>query len=78
MMCFGESVEKEICDDCKPFIIGSNFIKDDAIQSVSEEIAKQFQSFFNIFSEVNGTGKIILFRKIHRNLQKLFAFHCYF
>jgi hypothetical protein len=57
MMCFGESVEKDICKKCKPFVLGSNFIKENTIQSVSEEIADQFLSFLSIISSDENNGK---------------------
>jgi hypothetical protein len=59
MMCFGESVEKDICKNCKPFILGSDFIKENTIQSISKEIAHQFLTFFNTNSGVNNTGKAL-------------------
>ena len=58
MMCFGESVEKDICENCKQFILGSNLIKENTIQSVREEIADQFISFLNTFFDGNLQGKI--------------------
>jgi hypothetical protein len=58
MMCFGESVEKGICENCKPFILGSNLIKENTIQSVREEIANQFLSFLNTFFDGHLQGKI--------------------
>ncbi len=57
MMCFGESVEKDICGNCKPFIIGSDFIKEKTLQSVSKEIADQFHSFLKTISDVKNAGK---------------------
>ncbi len=47
MMCFGESVEKEICDQCKPFVLSANFIETKLTQPVANQIAAQFQSFWN-------------------------------
>jgi hypothetical protein len=58
MMCFGESVEEDICENCKPFILGSSFIKDKATLSVSGEIAVQFHSFLETLSDGNIPGKI--------------------
>ncbi len=61
MMCFGESVENDICDNCKPFVLGSDFIKDNTITSVSEEIADQFRSFLKTLSDGNDAGKVVIF-----------------
>jgi hypothetical protein len=61
MMCFGESVEKDVCENCKPFILGSNLIKENTIQSVREEIADQFLLFLNTFFDGNLKGKITIF-----------------
>jgi hypothetical protein len=57
MMCFGESVEKDICENCKPFILGSNLMKKNIIQSVSEEIADQFHSFLKTLFNGSNAGK---------------------
>jgi hypothetical protein len=56
-MCFGQSVENNICDQCKPFILSSNFITEETTQSVSEKIADQFQSFLSIISSDENNGK---------------------
>ena len=61
MMCFGESVEKDVCENCKPFILGSNLIKENTIQSVREEIADQFLLFLNTFFDGYLKGKITIF-----------------
>jgi hypothetical protein len=47
MMCFGESVEKDICDQCKPFVLSAIFIETKLTQPVANQIAAQFQSFWN-------------------------------
>ncbi len=64
LMCFGESVEIHVCKNCKPFILGSNFIKDETIQSVSEELSHQFYSFLKTVSNDNSTGTVGIL-KIH-------------
>jgi hypothetical protein len=46
MMCFGESVGKDICDDCKPFVLSANFIETNLTQPVANQIADQFKSFW--------------------------------
>ncbi len=46
MMCFGESVEKDICDDCKPFVLNANFIERNMTQPDAKKIADQFKSFW--------------------------------
>jgi hypothetical protein len=56
MMCFGESVDKDVCDQCKPFVLSANFIVSNMTQPVAKPIADQFKSFWSS-SEVY-TGKI--------------------
>jgi hypothetical protein len=56
IMCFGEFVDKDICENCKPYLLGLEFIKKNTIQSVSKEIAHQFSSFINTFSDSNAAG----------------------
>ncbi len=58
MMCFGESVDYDICENCKPFVLGSNFLMENTIQSVSEDIAHQFLNFLNTFFKDYDTGMI--------------------
>ena len=62
MMCFGESVETDICDDCKPFVLSANFIETNKTQAVAEPIADQFKSFWSSCKLY--TGKIQLLRQI--------------
>jgi hypothetical protein len=59
MMCFGESVEKDTCVNCKCFILGSTFIQDKTLQSVSEEISDQFYSFLCATSTGNSSSKFV-------------------
>ncbi len=47
MMCFGQSVENDICDECKPYVLSANFIDTKLTQPVANQIAAQFQSFWN-------------------------------
>ncbi len=54
MMCFGESVEKEICDNCKPFVLSANFIEMNMTQPVAEQIADQFKSFWKSSKDCQG------------------------
>ena len=61
MMCFGESVENNVCDQCNPFVLGSNFIKDKTILSVSDTIGNQFLSFLNTTVEEDDLGKTVIF-----------------
>jgi hypothetical protein len=56
MMCFGESVEKDICERCKPFVLSANFIVSNMTQPVAKPIADQFKSFWS--SSKAHTGKI--------------------
>ncbi len=60
MMCFGELVEKGICQNCRPFILGSEFIKESTIQSVSQEIAHQFLKFLNSTFDGKNKGKPVI------------------
>jgi hypothetical protein len=60
MMCFGESVEKNICLNCRPFILGSDFIKENTIQTVKKEIAHQFLKFLNTTFDGKNTGKPVI------------------
>jgi hypothetical protein len=46
MMCFGESVEKDICDQCKPFVLSANFLESNKTQLVAKPIADQFKKFW--------------------------------
>ena len=58
MMCFGESVKMNICENCKPFILSATFILDNTIQSVSEEIANQFLSFLHTIADDNNGNSV--------------------
>ncbi len=46
MMCFGESVETDICDQCKPFVLSANFFESNRTQSFAIQISEQFKSFW--------------------------------
>jgi hypothetical protein len=46
MMCFGESVNNNICDDCKPFVFSANFIEENLTQPIAVQIADQFKTFW--------------------------------
>jgi hypothetical protein len=46
MMCFGESVTKNICNQCKPFVLNANFIETNQTQPVAEQISDQFKTFW--------------------------------
>ncbi len=54
MLCFGESVEKDICDDCKPFVLSANFIEMNKTQPVAKQIADQFLSFWSSLQAYKG------------------------
>jgi hypothetical protein len=58
MMCFGQSVDKDICEHCKPFVLSANFIISNMTQPVAEQIADQFKSFWINNSSKAHTGKI--------------------
>jgi hypothetical protein len=62
MMCFGESVETDICDQCKPFVLSGNFIETNKTQAVAEQVANQFKSFWSSCKPY--TGKIQLLGQI--------------
>ncbi len=58
MMCFGESVEEDICDQCKLFVLSVNFIKTNQTQPVAVQIADQFKSFLTCSNRKAYTGTI--------------------
>ena len=60
MMCFGELVDKEICQNCKTFILGSDFIENKTTQSISDRIGQQCLSFINTIFDSKDTGKAVI------------------
>jgi hypothetical protein len=60
MMCFGESVEEDICDYCKTFVLSANFINSNKIQPVANPIADQFKTFWKSCKSYIG---IIIFKR---------------
>jgi hypothetical protein len=56
MMCFGESVEKDICDQCKPFVLTANYIESNKTQPVAMQITNQFKTFWS--SSKVSTGEL--------------------
>ncbi len=66
MMCVGQPVETDICDDCKPFVLSATFFEKDETQSVAEQIADQFKTFWEsckVHKGINDfTIEILLFR----------------
>jgi hypothetical protein len=60
MMCFGELVNKEVCQNCKPFILGSDFIENKTTQSISDKIGQQCLSFINTIFDSKDTGKSVI------------------
>jgi hypothetical protein len=60
MMCFGELVDKNICQNCKPFILGSDFIEDKTTQSISDKIGQQFLYFIDTVFDSKNTGKAVI------------------
>jgi hypothetical protein len=58
MMCFGESVNNNICDDCKPFVFSANFIEANLTQPIADQIADRFKTFWK--SRMVHKGKSIL------------------
>ena len=46
MMCFGQYVDKDICNQCKPFVLSANFVESNKTQPVAKEIAEQFKTFW--------------------------------
>jgi hypothetical protein len=59
MMCFGELVDNDVCQNCKPFILSSDFIEDKTIQSISDQIGQNFLSFINTVFKGKDTGKAV-------------------
>jgi hypothetical protein len=60
MMCLGELVNKEVCPNCKPFILGSDFIENKTTKSISDKIGQQFLSFINTIFDSKDTGKAVI------------------
>ena len=60
MMCFGELVDNDVCQNCKPFILGSNFLLHKTTQSISDKIGQQFLSFINTIFDGKDTGKAVI------------------
>ncbi len=87
MMCFGQSVEKDICDQCKPFLLSTNFVESNKTQAVAKKIAEQFKTFWKSGKVHKGKNNIkntsfSLFSKSKiGNLFPLilswFDFHCF-
>ncbi len=73
MMCFGESVAKDICDDCKPFVLSANFIEMNMTQPVAKQIADQFKSFWKGSKVCQGIKNIYIV-----NCKKDFFIHNWF
>jgi hypothetical protein len=71
MMCFGELVNKEVCQNCKPFILGSDFIENKTTKSISDKIGQQFLSFINNIFDGKDTGKAVI---IFINFPKSYRF----
>jgi hypothetical protein len=59
MMCFGQSVEQDICEQCKPFVLSANFFEKNKTQPVSKQISDQFKTFW--MSRIVQKGKKIFF-----------------
>jgi hypothetical protein len=83
MMCFGESVEKNICDQCKPFVLSASFLVKKKTQPVAEQIADQFKTFWEGCKVHKGRIKItteifllmaIDFFKCQKNKKSLVGF----
>jgi hypothetical protein len=62
MMCFGEFVEKDICYQCKPFVLSANFIETNKTQSVARQIADQFKTFWTSCKSLNLTSDIFFIK----------------
>ncbi len=69
MMCFGESVEKDICDDCKPFVLSANFLPEKKTQPVAEQIADQFKRFWESCNVYKGRPNFTV-KSQHQHLFK--------
>jgi hypothetical protein len=62
MMCFGESVEKDICEQCKPFVLSANFIETNRTQPVATQIAAQFKTIWTSWdSKIFPSNNIFFF-----------------
>jgi hypothetical protein len=60
MMCFGESVENDICYQCRPFVLSANFIELNMTQPIVVLIADQFKTYWNKSKVCEGKIKFIL------------------
>ena len=63
MMCFGESVDNDICEQCRPFILGTNFIIGNTLQSISREIAQQLHPHLSPTISVDDSKGNTMFQK---------------
>ncbi len=81
MMCFGQSVEKVICDQCKPFVLSANFVESNKTQPVAEKIAEQFKTFWKSGKAHKGKNNIQnenLIFIVHKNHNGAnYFFHCF-
>ena len=63
MMCFGDSVDNDICVQCRPFILGTNFIIENTLQSISREIAQQLHPHLSPTKSVDDSKGNTMFQK---------------
>jgi hypothetical protein len=67
MMCFGDSVDNDICVQCKPFILGTKFIIENTLQSISREIAQQLHPHLSPTISVDDSKGNTMFQKYCEN-----------
>jgi hypothetical protein len=63
MMCFGEFLDNEVCVQCRPFILGTNFIIENTLQSISREIAHQLHPLLSCTVSVDDSKGNTMFQK---------------
>ena len=68
MMCFGEVVEEDICNHCKPFVLSANFIEANLTQPIAVQISDQFKTFWKSRKVYKGKINFLLIA----NVKKLF------
>ncbi len=64
MMCFGESVTADICQNCKKFVLSANFVSPAGkIQTISQDISKQFNSLLRSATVKKGMISLVFSNK---------------
>ena len=67
MMCFGDSADNDICVQCRHFILGTDFIIENTLQSISREIAQQLHPHLSPTISVDDSKGNTMFQKYCEN-----------